>query len=99
MKEKVYDLVKKVPAGRVTTYKAIAEKLGCKCYRLIGQIMARNPYAPVVPCHRVVKSNGEVGGFNGNNYNIEKIELLKSEGVKIENGKVNDFEKLRFAFE
>ena len=47
--EKAYDLLRKVPAGRVTTYKEIAHALGTKAYRGIGQAMKRNPYAPEVP--------------------------------------------------
>ena len=89
--EKVYEIVSKVPRGRVITYKTIAQKLNCKCYQLIGQIMAKNPYYPRVPCHRVVKSNGEVGGFNASPENSKKIELLEKEGVKIKNKKIVDF--------
>ncbi|MBR9679129.1 MAG: MGMT family protein [Nanoarchaeota archaeon] len=95
-REQVYKIVEQVPEGKVITYKRIAEKLNCKCYQLIGQIMAKNPYAPKVPCHRVVKSNGEVGGFNGKIENKEKIRLLEKEGVKIENGKIIDFKKICF---
>ena len=89
--EKVYEIVKHVPKGKVITYKKIAEKLDCKCYQLIGQIMAKNPYYPQVPCHRVVKSNGEVGGFKGNKENKEKIGLLEKEGIIIKEDKIIDF--------
>jgi methylated-DNA-[protein]-cysteine S-methyltransferase len=47
--EKAYDLLRKVPQGRVTTYKEIAQALGTKAYRGVGQAMKRNPYAPEVP--------------------------------------------------
>ena len=47
--EKAYDLLRKVPKGRVTTYKEIANALGTKAYRGVGQVMKRNPYAPEVP--------------------------------------------------
>lgn len=47
--EKAYDLLREVPAGRVTTYKEIAHALGTKAYRGVGQAMKRNPYAPEVP--------------------------------------------------
>ena len=47
--DKAYDLLRKVPKGRVTTYKEIAHALGTKAYRGIGQAMKRNPYAPEVP--------------------------------------------------
>jgi methylated-DNA-[protein]-cysteine S-methyltransferase len=91
IKEDVYEIVRQVPEGKVITYKAIAEKLNCKCYQLIGQIMSKNPYAPQVPCHRVVKANGQVGGFRGSSENKEKIELLEREGIKIRNEKILDF--------
>lgn len=61
--EKCYSLLKKVPRGKVTTYKEISRKLKSKGYRAVGNAMNKNPYAPKVACHRVVKSNGEIGGF------------------------------------
>lgn len=85
--EKVYNLCKKIPKGKVTTYKIIAEKLGTKAYRAVGNALNKNPFAPKVPCHRVVNSDGNVGGFaKGIN---KKIKLLKKEGVKIKNNKIN----------
>ncbi|OGG28228.1 hypothetical protein A3A64_00620 [Candidatus Gottesmanbacteria bacterium RIFCSPLOWO2_01_FULL_48_11] len=66
-----YQLLRQVPPGRVTTYKALADALGTKAYRAIGQFMRTNPYAfeacpeprRRVPCHRVVASDGTIGGF------------------------------------
>jgi methylated-DNA-[protein]-cysteine S-methyltransferase len=58
-----YDLLKKIPKGRVTTYKIIAEKLGKKSYRAFGQAVGANPNIPTTPCHRVVKSDGGLGGY------------------------------------
>ncbi len=97
--EKVYALLLQVPAGRVTTYGALAKAAGKpKSSRLIGAIMRGNPNAPRVPCHRVVKSDGSLGGYSGSGEeNIKrKISLLASEGVKVQNGKVLDFEKVFF---
>lgn len=92
----VWNLCRKIPKGKVSTYKLIAKKLGTRAYRAVGNALNRNPYAPVVPCHRVVKSNGEVGGFaRGTN---KKIELLKKEGIKIKNKKIVGFEKVLFRF-
>ena len=54
--QKVYELLNKIPKGKITTYKEIANKLGIKGYRAIGQIVGANPNAPQVPCHRVVRS-------------------------------------------
>ena len=96
--EKVYPLLRKVPKGKVTTYKILAEALGTKAYRAVGQAMKCNPYAPEVPCHRVVLSNGKVGGFmgssNSNSNEVKrKILLLKKDGINVKNGKILDFEK------
>tara|TARA_Y100000310_G_C20633582_1_gene789983 strand:+ start:975 stop:1286 length:312 start_codon:yes stop_codon:yes gene_type:complete len=91
----VYEVLRKVPKGKVTTYKKIAQALGKKSYRAVGSALNKNPYAPKVPCHRVVKSNGEVGGFASGTRN--KIKLLKREGITIERGKI-DLEKYNFRF-
>ena len=85
--ERCYDLLKKVPKGKVTTYKALANALNSKGFRAVGNAMNKNPYAPKVPCHRVVLSSGDVGGFAHGTR--QKIKLLASEGVEIKNGKIN----------
>ena len=85
--EKVYSITKKIPKGKVTTYKAIAEALQIKAYRAVGQALNKNPYAPQVPCHRVIAADGSLGGFaNGQE---EKRKMLEAEGIKITNNKVN----------
>jgi methylated-DNA-[protein]-cysteine S-methyltransferase len=97
----VYKLLKKVPKGRVTTYKALGDAVGTHGYRVIGQIMRTNPFAPEVPCHRVVASDGSVGGFMGKTTgkNIQKkIELLRLEGVTIVGNKIADFPNRLFTF-
>lgn len=93
--KKCYDILKKVPKGKVTTYKSISEKLKTKAYRSVGNAMNRNPYAPKIPCHRVINSNGRIGGFNKGIKN--KIKLLKKEGIEIKNNKI-DLEKYEFRF-
>jgi methylated-DNA-[protein]-cysteine S-methyltransferase len=93
--EKVYNLCRKVPKGKVTTYKIIAEKLGTKAYRAVGNALNKNPYAPEVPCHRIINSDGSVGKFSkGIN---AKISLLKSEGVNVKGQKV-DIGRFLFKF-
>lgn len=62
--QKVLDCLSKVPVGYVTTYKALAKAAGGGP-RAVGQIMASNPFAPLVPCHRVIKSDFSIGGFGG----------------------------------
>ncbi len=99
--EKVWDLMKKIPEGKVTTYKVLAEMMGSKAYRAVGNACRRNPYAPKVPCHRVVKSDGSIGGFGGQTYGDQidkKIRMLKEEGIGIENGKIVNFETVLFEF-
>ncbi len=99
--ERVWNLMRKIPRGKVTTYKELAHTLNTKAYRAVGNACRNNPYAPEVPCHRVVKSNGNIGGFGGDvsGKNVKKkIDLLKKENVKVENGKVTNFEKLLFKF-
>ncbi len=90
-----------IPEGKVTTYGLIAKKLNTRAYRAVGNACRRNPYAPKVPCHRVVRSNGSVGGFGGKTSGKtvdRKIRMLKRENVEIFNGKVVDFVKVLFKF-
>ena len=98
---KAYDLLRKVPEGRVTTYKELAHALGTKAYRGVGQAMKKNPYAPEVPWHRVVATSGRIGGFEGHTSGSSiqrKIKMLKAEGVEIKDGKVKNFDKVLFRF-
>jgi len=94
--EQCYDLLMQIPKGKVTTYKLIAEALNTKAYRAVGNAMKNNPNVLTVPCHRVVNSNGYVGGYvNG----IEKkVELLKSEGIDISDNKIVNLRGYLFRF-
>lgn len=92
--QKVYELIKRIPKGRVSTYGVIAKKLGTKAYRAVGRTCATNPHAPQVPCHRVVMSSGFLGGYTAHG---SKARLLEMEGIKIKNGKV-DLKKYIFDF-
>lgn len=83
--DKVYSVVAKIPKGKVLTYKQVGEKIGSKAYRAIGQVLKKNPNAPKVPCHRVVCSDGRVGGYCGRSNSLKKEKMLKKEGVKIKN--------------
>lgn len=86
--QQVLTLCKKIPKGKVCTYKAIADALGSKAYRVVGTALRKNPDAPRVPCHRVVRSDGSVGNYAGSEDNSKKIQLLRKEGVKVVKGKV-----------
>jgi len=92
-----YALLKQIPAGRVTSYKALAKALNCKAYRAVGSAMAKNKDLINTPCHRVVKSNGQVGEYALGSE--EKVALLEKEGVKIIDKKVQDFDDLLFRFD
>lgn len=73
-----YALLKQIPRGKVTTYKLLAEALGTQAYRAVGNALSRNPDLVSVPCHRVVRSDGRVGGYaKGSDI---KIALLQDEG-------------------
>lgn len=93
--EKVYDMVRQIPKGRVATYKSIALALNMKGYRAVGQALKRNRN-PDVPCHRVIKSSGEIGGYRGTDAEA-KVKLLEKEGVKIIGGRI-DLKKYGYTF-
>ncbi|MEK9157779.1 MAG: MGMT family protein [Patescibacteria group bacterium] len=78
--QKVYDFVRTIPKGKTLTYKQVA--IGIKkpkAYRAVGNALNRNPFAPEVPCHRVIKSDGSIGGFASGS--TKKLKLLKREGA------------------
>ena len=90
--QQVYKKLTEVPQGKVTTYGELAKAVGLKNgQRVIGQIMKKNPYPAIIPCHRVVNSNGKVGGYA---YGGDvKTNMLQKEGIKIQNGKILDWHK------
>lgn len=89
--KKCYNVLKKVPRGKVTTYREIAHKLNSKAYRAVGNAMHKNPFPGCkkgqTPCCRVIKSNGEVGGFARGTK--KKISLLQNECIEVISGKIN----------
>lgn len=93
----VYVLLSKIPSGKVSTYGDIAKALGYpKAARAIGRIIANNPNPISIPCHRVVKSNGEIGGFA---YGEQmKREILEKEGIKFQDRIVENLEEQRLSF-
>jgi methylated-DNA-[protein]-cysteine S-methyltransferase len=81
---RVYEAVAKIPRGRVSTYGAIASEIGSGSSRAVGQALRKNPFAPEVPCHPVVQSDGSLGGFFGKisgEHLTQKQLLLQQEGV------------------
>jgi methylated-DNA-[protein]-cysteine S-methyltransferase len=79
---KVLQLVCKIPRGEVKTYKEVAESMESRAWRAVGSAMARNPFPLVIPCHRVVRSDLNLGNYGGGVG--MKRELLEKEGVKLE---------------
>jgi methylated-DNA-[protein]-cysteine S-methyltransferase len=93
--QEVYDLLLAIPPGKVSTYGDIANALGHpNAARLIGNILKKNPNPIYVPCHRIVKSNGKLGGYM---YGISmKKHLLREEGIKFQDDDyLRDFDKCR----
>ena len=94
--EEVLKLVKQIPKGKLMTYGEIARELtgSVRAARAVGQAVAKNQYPVVVPCHRVVRSDGDVGGYS---LGVEKkIRLLSAEGVEIREGKVVNLRETLF---
>lgn len=90
----VYDLLLKIPAGKVSTYGDLARALGNpSASRAIGRILGENPNPIKVPCHRVVMSNGQIGGYAYGT--ARKRQLLEKEGVSLTNGIVQNFKNVR----
>jgi len=84
---RVYEALCRVPAGKVLTYKTLGQAIGCASGQAIGNAMRRNPFAPEVPCHRVIPATLKLGGFMGDviGQSIErKRELLEAEGVRFD---------------
>ena len=94
---KVYGQLLRVPEGKVTTYGDLAKAVGLENgQRVIGMIMKKNPFPMIVPCHRVVKSDGKIGGYVYGE-RVKSYMLLK-EGIKVKDGKIIDFAKEKFCF-
>jgi methylated-DNA-[protein]-cysteine S-methyltransferase len=88
--DSVYAMTSRIPMGKVTTYGAIAKAIGFPgAARAVGQALGANPNPIVVPCHRVVRSDGVLGGYSGGEGPRTKAKLLAREGVQVTAGKVN----------
>jgi O-6-methylguanine DNA methyltransferase len=88
--ERVLELTKRIPKGKVSTYSEIAWQLGKPhAFRAVGNALRKNECPNKIPCYRVVRSNGSVGGYSGVMNSKEKICRLEKDGIVIKNGKVN----------
>ena len=97
--DKVLALCKKIPKGKVSTYKEIGKALHKRgqVYRAVGRALHDNKTPIIIPCHRVVSSDGSIGGYSRGVK--KKIALLKKEGISVKNNKIIDFEKKLFRFD
>ncbi|MDC0093446.1 MGMT family protein [Alphaproteobacteria bacterium] len=78
---KVWTEIKKIPKGSVRTYKEIANLIGKpKSSRAVANACGKNPFVPLIPCHRVIRSDGYLGGYSGNGGIEKKRKLLIQEG-------------------
>jgi methylated-DNA-[protein]-cysteine S-methyltransferase len=97
LNKKIYKKLLEVPKGKVTTYGELAKSIGFKNgQRAVGKIMNQNPYPVIIPCHRVVKSDGKIGGYAYGD--VIKSNMLIGEGIKIKNGKILDLENVIYRF-
>jgi len=95
--EKIYKNLLQVPPGKITTYSELSKSIGLENgQRIVGQIMKKNPFPVIVPCHRVVKSDGGIGGY-AFGVDVKKNMLIK-EGICINKNKIQNFEKTFFKF-
>ena len=81
---KVWKYLKTIPKGQVKTYKQVAIAIKSpKSARAVANACAKNPYAPKIPCHRVIRSDGALGGYSGRGGIRQKLRLLRSEKAPI----------------
>ena len=81
---KVWLYLKKIPRGKVKTYSEVAKAIGKPlAVRAVANAIAKNPYSPRIPCHRVIRSDGSLGGYSGKGGVKTKKLLLKKEGVRL----------------
>ena len=82
--EKVWAYLKKIPCGSLKTYSQVAKAIGKPlAVRAVANAIGKNPYAPKVPCHRVIRSDGSLGGYSGKGGVKTKRFLLKREGIRL----------------
>ena len=95
---RVYAALREIPRGKVVTYATLARRLDCGSAQAVGQALRRNPFAPEVPCHRVISSTHQIGGYSGKRSGVRverKRRLLAEEGVEFtRDGRLRDDGKL-----
>ena len=78
---KVWSYLKKIPKGKLKTYAEVAKAIGKpKAVRAVANAIGKNPFPPKIPCHRVIRSDGKLGGYSSKGGIKTKKKLLKNEG-------------------
>jgi methylated-DNA-[protein]-cysteine S-methyltransferase len=95
--EKVWELLRKIPKGKVTTYKLISKKMRTKAYRAVGSACHNNSN-PSIPCYRVVRSDGLIGICHVDSCHKGRISRLRKDGIKIKGNKIINFDEVLFRF-
>ena len=99
LQQQVWQKLNEIPKGKVTTYKLLASALRSRAVRAVASAVGKNPNAPQTPCHRVVPSSGKIGNYTHPLGVARKIELLKSEGVELDNkDNIVDFKDKLYEF-
>ena len=81
---RIWNYLKKIPKGKLKTYSQVAKAIGKpKAIRAVAIAIGKNPYPTIIPCHRVIRSDGGVGGYSGKGGIKEKLRLLRSENIDI----------------
>ena len=94
--KRCYEKLILIPEGMISTYAELAKSLDSKAYRAVGNAMSNNPHPISVPCHRIIRSDGSLGGYAlGIN---KKIQLLNAEGVIIKNNQVVGYKNKLYRF-
>lgn len=89
-------LLRRIPTGKITTYRELAHALGTRGYRFVGQLLHTNPDGDTYPCYKVVCSDGRLGGYAEGQ--AEKIRRLKADGIVVKDGKVVNFKGVLYRF-
>ena len=96
---RILDALVRIPAGRVSTYAELASSVSSPRHaRAAGNALKKNLLAPGVPCHRIIRSDGRVGGYSARGGVGEKIRLLRSEGIRVTGGRVEGLSAVLFRF-
>ncbi|MBS3157198.1 MGMT family protein [Candidatus Woesearchaeota archaeon] len=98
--DEVYKFCRQIPEGKVSTYKELANAMNTKAYRAVGRALRNNPDPVKTPCYKIVRNNGEIGGYSGSNpKNIKKkIEKLKNDGIEVKNNKIINLKEKLYRF-